>query len=161
MESFVRQFGLHNRRRVSLPGPPAAHLPVLLRARPEARRSVHHRGHRAELLVPGRILRLLPQLRQGPSQVRHHGLQEGRGCGQQRVRQSQGKGSCRDWLSSVLTRCGKAPFESGLGVAVDKWISSVTFGQNCIIVTKMDEEEFKFAHRPYRSARMFILLTSV
>lgn len=42
------------------------------------------------------------------------------------------------------------PFVSGLGQAVDKWVSSVTFGYNCIIITKMDEEEFGFAHRPYR-----------
>eukprot|EP01036_Dinobryon_divergens_P023544 gene23544-31900_t len=46
----------------------------------------------------------------------------------------------------------KDPFESGLGQAVDKWVSSVTFGYNCIIITKMDEEEFGYAHRPYRYA---------
>mmetsp|Transcript_27780 Transcript_27780/g.39442 ORF Transcript_27780/g.39442 Transcript_27780/m.39442 type:complete len:317 (+) Transcript_27780:161-1111(+) len=46
----------------------------------------------------------------------------------------------------------KKPFKSGLGPEVDKWVSSVTFGHNCIIITKMDDEEFGFAHRSYRFA---------
>jgi hypothetical protein len=35
----------------------------------------------------------------------------------------------------------------------DLWVSSITYGQNCIIITKQTEEERRYFDRPYRFSR--------
>ena len=41
----------------------------------------------------------------------------------------------------------------GIDAEVRKWISTITFGQNCIIITKKTKEEMKFHDRVYRFSK--------
>jgi len=42
-------------------------------------------------------------------------------------------------------------YTSKFGTYVDKWISSITFGPNCVIITKMTEKELQiYGSRRYR-----------
>lgn len=46
----------------------------------------------------------------------------------------------------------KVPYTSSLGSPhIDKWVSSVFFGHNCVVITKMSEKEMAmYGNRNYR-----------
>lgn len=42
-------------------------------------------------------------------------------------------------------------YSSSFGEHIDKWVSSVFFGQNCVVIMKMSEKEMKlYGNREYR-----------